>query len=140
MALDIEDIAIDPKLATEGVWTYYMGAEFLLARRGPAYQDRVGHLYQENAELIKSKSEEGLKKLVWVYQRAFADTILKDWKGINKGGKKWKFTPDAAMELLSDPRYTELAHHLETFSLSHHNYKEVVNAEVAKQVKSTAVS
>lgn len=140
MSLDIENIAIDPKLATSGVWTTYMGGEFLLARKGPAYQDRLGALYQEHFELIKSKSEEGIKKLQWIYVRAFAETVLINWRGINKGGKTWKFSVDAATELLGDPRYVELASHLEAFSLTHEHYREAVNTDVAKTVKNTAVS
>lgn len=145
MSLELDSIAVDPSLAHEGVWANFLGGEFLLARRGPEYNARLGQLYNENLAVIKDKSSpeavnKSTKMVLEIYQRAFADTVLKDWKGITKGGKKLKYTPAKGFEILSDPRQAELATFLEQFSLNHGNYQAAVEAEVASDVKSSAVS
>lgn len=142
MSLELDSIAVEPTLAQEGVWANFLGGEFLLARRGPEYNARLGQLYNENLAVIKDKTnpEVSAKKVLEIYQRAFADTVLKDWRGITKGGKKLKYTPEKGFEILSDPRQAELATFLEQFSLNHANYQAAVEAEVASDVKSSAVS
>lgn len=137
--LDIDDIAVDPTLASKGVWTNYMGGEFLLARKGSEYNSRLTELYIENADVIQAKTPESTVKLMEIYQRAFCEKVLLDWK-ILRGGKKLKYTPETAWEILKDPRFAELTAHLESFSMNHANYREAKIAEVAKQVKSSAVS
>lgn len=139
MQLDIDDIAVDPQLASKGVWANYMGGEFLLARKGADYNARLSELYLENAEVIQSKTPESAEKIMEIYQRAFCEKVLLDWK-ILRGGKKLKYTPETAREILKDPRFAELTSFLENFSMNHANYREAKIAEVAKQVKSSAVS
>lgn len=138
--LDINNIAIDPELARKGVWADYMGGSFLLARRGPEHDARLGQLFNENEAVIKLENEEGGRMLAHIYQRAFCDTILLDWKNVGIGGKAIKFSPDEAMKIISDPRFTELAIFLEKFSLHHSNYTKLQESKVAKQVKTTAAS
>lgn len=138
--LDINSIAIDPELARKGVWADYMGGSFLLARRGPEHDARLGQLYNENETVIKQENEEGTRMLSHIYQRAFCDTILLDWKNVGVAGKAIKFSPDEAMKIISDPRFTELAVFLEKFSLHHSNYTQMQNSKVAKNVKNSAAS
>ena len=138
--LDINSIAIDPELARKGVWAEYMGGKFLLARRGPEHDARLGQLYNENEEVLKKEGEEGSRMLIYIYQRAFCDTILLDWKNVGASGKPIKFSPEEAMKIISDPRFTELATFLEKFSLHHSNYTKLQTAKVAKNVKSSAAS
>ena len=138
--LDINQIAIDPELARKGVWAEYMGGSFLLARRGPEHDARLGQLYNEHEDVIKKEDDEGARMISYIYQRAFCDTILLDWKNVGMGGKLIKFSPDEAMKIISDPRFTELAVFLEKFSLHHSNYTQLQTAKVAKNVKSSAAS
>ncbi|QBJ04562.1 tail assembly chaperone [Pseudomonas phage Lana] len=138
--LDLAKIAVDPKLSQEGVWAEFWGGRFLLARRGPAYQARLGELYLEKKDLIKSDTKEGTEALMEIYQRSFADTVLLNWEGVSDEGVEIEFSPEAAFKVLSDPRLAELTTFLEQFSLNHSNYREAAEAEVADNVKSTAVS
>lgn len=138
--LDLNSIAVDPALASDGVWCEYMGGKFLLARKGPAYHARVSELYQERKDEVEKGGEKGGEALLFCYRRAFCETILKGWENVGRGGKKVKYSPDAAMEILTDPRMVELLQHLELFSLQHSNYQEATVAEVAKSVKPTAAS
>ena len=138
--LDLDRIAVDPALSQEGVWAEFFGGRFLIARRGQVYNARLGQLYMDNKDEIKKDTPEGVKALMGIYQRAFAETVLLGWEGIGRGGVEIPFTVEAAYDLLSDPRQTELATFLEQFSLNHSNYQKVTEAEVADQVKSSAVS
>lgn len=138
--LELSSIAIDPELAATGTWLEYMGGRFLVARQGPAHQERIGTLFNENAELIKSGTPEGNAKLLEIYQRAFADTCLLNWEGVAEKGQELEYTPDLGFKVLSDPRYQELATKLEQFSLMHSNYRKKVEADVAQEVKSSADS
>lgn len=142
MSLDLDSIAVEPNLAQDGVWADFLGGRFLLARRGHEYNARLGQLYNENLALIKDKSnpEVSTKKVLEIYQRAFSDTVLKDWEGISRGGQPVEFSAEEAFKVLSDPRQAELAQFLEQFSLNHSNYQTAVEAEVANDVKSSAVS
>lgn len=142
MSLELDSIAVDPSLAQEGVWAKFLGGEFLLARRGHEYNARLGHLYNENLAAIKDKTnpEASSRLVLEIYQRAFADTVLKDWKGITQGGVPLEYTPEVGFKILSDPRQAELATFLEQFSLNHSNYQGAVEAEIAEDVKSSAVS
>jgi hypothetical protein len=140
--LELTSIAVDPTLSQEGVWADFLGGRFLLARRGHEYNARLGQLYNENLAVIKDKdnAEVSTKKVLEIYQRAFADTVLKDWEGITENGKKLEYTPEVGFRILSDPRQAELSTFLEQFSLNHGNYQAAVEAEVANDVKSSAVS
>lgn len=140
--LELNSIAVDPALSKEGVWADFLGGRFLLARRGPEYNARLGQLYNENLALIKDKTDPELsgKKVLEIYQRAFADTVLKDWEGVAQAGKPLPYTPEEGFRILSDPSLAELATFLEQFSLNHANYRAAVEAEVANDVKSSAVS
>ncbi|QYW06473.1 putative pre-tape measure chaperone protein [Pseudomonas phage UAntarctica] len=138
--LELTSIAIDPELAANGTWLDYMGGRFLVARQGPAHQERLGQLFNEHADLIKSGTPEGTAKLLEIYQRAFADTCLLNWEGVVEKGEALPYTPDVGFKVLSDVRYAELAAKLEQFSLMHSNYRTKVEAEVAQEVKSSAAS
>jgi hypothetical protein len=145
--LILSSIAIDPKLSSGGVWAPYMGGEFLLARKGPAFQARVGELYTENREVIDSKDGNGLMTpeavhmMQEIHTRAFCEHILLDWKNVGeKDSGEIKYTPEIGTQLLMNPLYSELANYLENFSANHFYYRAASNLEVAKVVKSSAVS
>lgn len=142
MSLELDSIAVDPTLAQDGVWAEFLGGRFLLARRSHEYNAKLGQLYNENLAIIKDKAnpEVSTKKVLEIYQRAFAETVIKGWEGITKGGVPLPFSAEAAFMILSDPRQAELAQFLEQFSLNHGNYQAAVEAEIAHDVKSSAVS
>lgn len=144
--LELNDVAVDPKLATRGVWANYMGGQFLVARHGHAYNNRLGDLYNENRELLQKKDEkqlltvEAAQKMREIHVQAFCETVLLDWKDVTEKGKALKYTAKAAMRILLDPRYQELTDFLEQFSRNHYWYRDASNKEVATGVKTTAVS
>lgn len=144
--LDLKDVAVDPALASKGVWANYMGGQFLLARHGHAYNNRLGELYNENRELLSSKDDKGLltieaaAKMQEIHVQAFAETVLLDWKEVGEKGKPLKFTPKIALKILLDPRYRELTDYLEQFSRNHYHYRDASAQEVATGVKTTAAS
>lgn len=148
--LILSSIAIDPQLSAGGVWAPYMGGEFLLARKGPGYDARLAELYNENRALLEQRNEdqmltpEGVAKMQEIYTIAFCEQCLLDWRNVGEknaeGKAELKYTPELGTKLLLDPRYAELAKYLESYSLNHTNYRSAAEQEVAKVVKSSAVS
>lgn len=148
--LILSSIAIDPKLANGGVWAEYMGGRFLLARKGPAFQARVGELYTEHKAIIDAKdanelmTPEAILKMQEIHTIAFCEHVLLDWADVGekgaKGDEPLKYTPELGAKLLMNPVYAELAAYLENYSANHFYYRAAANLEVAKKVKSSAVS
>lgn len=144
--LNLSDVAIDPKLAHKGVWTNYMGGEFLVARHGHAYNQRLGELYNENREALQKKDDKGLltieaaAKMQEIHTQAFCETVLLGWKNVGEKDTPIKYTPKIALKILMDPRYQELTEYLESFSRNHYHYRDHSAKEVAETVKTTAVS
>lgn len=145
--LELSSVAIDPSLASKGVWADYMGGKFLMARHGHSYNQRLGELFNSNRDAVSKKdpdsgllSIEAAAKLREIHVQAFCETVLLDWKDVGEKGKALKFSTKTAMKILMDPRYQELTDFLEGFSRNHYHYRDVSNQEVADGVKTTAVS
>lgn len=145
--LILSAIAIDPKLSTGGVWAPYMGGEFLLARKGAAYNARLGELYTEHKALFENKDANGnltpeaALKMQEIYTIAFCEHCLLDWKNVGeKEQGEIKYTPDLGTQLLLNPMYAELTQYLENFSLNHMHYRAAAQQTVANTVKNSAVS
>lgn len=148
--LILSSIAIDPSLSNGGVWAPYMGGEFLLARKGPSYHARIGELYTEHRAIIDAKDDNGLMtpeailKMQEIHTISFCEHVLLNWKDVGekgaKGDEELKYTPELGTKLLMNPVYAELAAYLENFSNNHYYYRAAANLEVAKVVKSSAVS
>lgn len=145
--LELSTVALDPTLAQKGVWANYMGGQFLLARHGAAYNQRLGDLYNENRDLLNKRDPdsnlltvEAAAKMRDIHVQAFSETVLLDWKDVGEKGKALKFSTKTAMKILLDPRYQELTDYLESFSRNHYHYRDMGNQEVATGVKTTAVS
>lgn len=139
--LDLETIAVEPELAQKGVWAEYAGGRFLLARPGDAYQDRLMQLYKDHAELIKSETPESHLKSAEIFKIAFAETVILDWDNIcDKNKQAIPYTKELGIKLMTDPRHYELQTFLESFVNMRQNYQRQTEAEIAKDVKNTAVS
>jgi hypothetical protein len=145
--LILSSIAVDPKLAQGGVWANYMGGEFLLARKGPAFQARLGELYTQNKEVIDAKDDhglitvEGVAKMQEIHTIAFCEHILLNWRNVGeKGQGEIAYTPEIGTKLLLNPLYAELAAWLENYSNNHYYYLASADHEVATTVKDSAVS
>lgn len=145
--LILSSIAIDPKLSAGGVWAPYMGGEFLLARKGAAYNARLGELYTQNREVLEKRDDknlitpDGVAKMQEIYTVAFCEHCLLDWKNVGeKDEGEITYTPELGIKLLLNPVYAELAQYLENYSQNHAHYRAVADEQVAKTVKSSAVS
>lgn len=145
--LMLSSIAIDPTLSVGGVWAPYMGGEFLLARKGSSYNARLAELYNENRAELEQRNEDqtltphAAAKMQEIYTIAFCEHCLLDWRNVGeKDQGAIAYSPELATKLLLDPRYAELAQYLESYSLNHMHYRSVAEQEVAKVVKSSAVS
>jgi DNA-binding PucR family transcriptional regulator len=145
--LMLSSIAIDPSLSAGGVWAPYMGGEFLLARKGSNYNARLAELYNEHRDVLEKRNEDqtltppAVAKMQEIYTIAFCEHCLLDWRNVGeKGEGELKYTAELGTKLLLDPRYAELAQFLESYSLNHMNYRSAAEQEVAKVVKSSAVS
>jgi len=92
---------------SEADWFEYNEMKFLI---GPYY----GHNFRKvlganynwaDAEGITREGAKYFKDLPAIeankkIYRLYADSLLLDWEGVTEGGKKLKYTPDAAFDLL----------------------------------------
>lgn len=139
--LNLDSIAVDPDLAESGTWFEYMGGRFLVAREGRRSDALLMQLYNENLALLKSETHEGNLKAIEINNRVFAETILLDWADIvDKDKNPIAYTPELGMKLVENPMMGELVTAIQRFSRMHSNYRAVVEAEVAEDVKNTADS
>lgn len=139
--LNLDSIAVDPNLAESGTWFEYMGGRFLVAREGRRSDALLMQLYNENLALLKSETHEGNLKAIEINNRVFAETILLDWADIVDADKNpIPYTPELGVKLVENPLMGELVTAIQRFSRMHSNYRAVVEAEVAEDVKNTADS
>lgn len=141
MSLDIDSLAIDPKLVSEGSWGNFSGASFLIARYNSPEAQRVrNEAVLENLEAIQAGGDKAVAANEVITLRVLTESILLGWKGLTKGGKELKFTKALAKQYLADPRFGELREFVENYSVSRANYQEKTEQAVADTVKTTAAS
>lgn len=139
--LDLDSFAVDPKMATEGVWAPYYGGQFLIARPGPEYQARLMELYMENKDLIGKGTPEGKAKDLEISKIAIGEKVLIGWKDIcDKKKKVIPYTKERSVELMLNPAFYELQQFIENFSNIRENFQVRTEREVATDVKNTADS
>jgi hypothetical protein len=122
--MKISTFATDLDAEENGVWVDIGdGGQLLVARLGnPKYQKFLREISKPFKSSIRRKtiSEDKSDELML---KAFSNTILLDWKGIEDDkGKAIKYTPDAAYQLLHDLKdfrnlVTELATEQQVFRL-----------------------
>jgi hypothetical protein len=105
--MDIADLVIDTETAAAGVWAEYReGAAFLLTSTNTAeFAAAQEAIY---TPIIEAKSKG--REQAWV-DKAFADAeielyakhVLRDWRGLEDGGKPVPFSVETAIKLLSQP-------------------------------------
>jgi len=109
--LDINEFKTDRQLEEEGVWVPVdgAGAKIKVARiNNPRYKKYFQRITKPYRRQIRSGnlSEDLAEKLL---VDALANTILLDWEGLTKGGKKFPYTVDNARQLLSEsPDFRDL--------------------------------
>lgn len=106
--MDIENLITDSTLETEGVWVPIgNGGSIKVAREGnEAYQDYLHGLVTANRAAIDQNDKASRKLQKDLLVRAYAYTVLKDIKGIKRGGEELgPYTPSLGLELLAIPDF-----------------------------------
>lgn len=108
MAFEINSLVTDSAKEEGGVWCALgSDAEILVAREGnQAYQDYLHNLVTANRAAIDQDDKASRELQRKLFIRAYAHHILKDVKGITRGGQLIeKYTPEIGIELLSIPDF-----------------------------------
>lgn len=138
---DFENMAVDPTLAEEGVWMPYLqGAEFKIARPGRHYTERLVELFREHKQLIESGTPEGDQKAAEIQKLAYAECVLRDWRGVYSGGVEVPYSQEAALKILLDVRQFEFHQWLDRVTIDRTVFQAKADEEVVDTVKSSAVS
>lgn len=94
----IENYATDQMLeASSGVWIDFGDRGFLILRAGGAnhkFTRRIGEMIRPLRRQIANGTVDP-DKLRKIYWRAYAETVVRDWRGINAGGSPVPFSPEA---------------------------------------------
>ena len=120
--MDIKEFKTDRQLEEDGVWVPVdgQGARIKVARmNNPRYKKHFQRITKPYRRQIRSGtlSEELAEKLL---VDALAQTILLDWEGFTKGGKKFSYSLDNAKTFLTESTdfrelVTDAASEMETF-------------------------
>jgi hypothetical protein len=143
---DLDTIAIDPVLASEGKWVKYMRGEFLVARWNNRKAETLRNekhmeFYSELSKTEEGKIPEGLEKQFSDIQaRIMAETILLDWKGVGQKDKEIQYTADEGFKFLSDPSFVDLFQFIQNESISRDNFASANVAKIVEDVKPSADS
>ncbi len=143
---DLDTIAIDPVLASEGKWVSYMGGEFLIARWNNRKAETLRNekhmeFYSELSKAEEGKIPEGLEKQFSDIQaQIMAQTILLDWKGVGQKGKEIKYTVEEGFKFLSDPAFVDLFQFIQNESIKRDNFASANSEKIVEDVKPSADS
>ena len=142
--LDLNDIAIDAEAAENGKeFDFYdTGAKFTIARFNNDKAEAMrSMLTLELWDDLTSKEPEVAaaadKKLKI---EVLASCVLLGWSGIGENGKETPYTPENALAILSDPRYSDVRRFVERNAMSPTNFKEAKESAATESVKNTAAS
>ena len=102
----LNSLKVDPVRQTEGIWfPWEQGVELKIARLGnPKFDARLRELVEEAKERGQKEPDAEAATVA-----AMAETVLTGWKGIEgEDGKPWRYTPQRALELLTDESLGDL--------------------------------
>lgn len=139
---DIDHLKVDPTKSREGAWVDYLrGSRLKIARlsndEAEAYRLRMA---LDNADIFTAGGEKGEALAQEVETYVLAHYVLKDWDGIERAGKPLAFTPELAMELLSDPRFSDFREDVMRIARNREHYREENEGKAVASVKATAAS
>ncbi len=112
--VEFANVLIDTKRTAEGKWVRWIdGVELKIASlRQKPYLDERRALLKPHVRAVRDEKIDG-DELVIVFAPAIARHVLKDWKGLEEGGKPLPYSVEKAAELLAHPA----APHLREFVL-----------------------
>lgn len=103
--MNLDDFKTDLNKAEDGVWVDFGdGAEILIAQWGNKAHSRfLKTVYKQNKRQIDLDvmGDEAAARLMagqWPH-------IIRDWKGINKGGEELAYSPQTVVDLSLNPQY-----------------------------------
>lgn len=144
--LDLDHIAIDPVLASEGKWVEFSGGKFLIARWNNRKADALRNELHMEFYSALSKAEEGKMPTstegdyAKIQARIMAETILLDWDNVSHKGKKVKYTPEVGLKYLENPAFVDLYQFINNESVKRENYISASTEEIVTDVKLSADS
>jgi len=129
----LKSIAVDPKAESEGVWLEYVaGFKVKVASTATrAFRDAMEAAMLPYRELIRADQgkEKGERKFTdemrtQVLREVVAKHVLVGWEGLeDDDGQPLPYSPERALELLSDPAMHRLVSWLETVAASEEVYR-----------------
>lgn len=128
MGFNPKNLAVDKDKATGGVLIDFMeGSKLKIAKAGRAYQKALLEMYDANAEVLKSKSEEAQELDRKLTRQLAAKLLLVDWEGIvGDDGKEVAYSVEKAEEYL---QYEEVFE----FVMANANKRELYRIERNKE-------
>jgi len=140
----LSKIATDTDKASEGQWVEYCPAidkdepalEFKIARLGnPAYNQRLQSLVRPHRRKVRAGFESELEPFV---KQAVAECCLVDWRGMQTDdGKSIKYSKKTSLEILTDPRYSDVYDFILDFASDAAIYREMTIEDSAENSRSS---
>jgi len=132
--MDLKQFRTDPTKEAEGVWQPIgEGTEFLIARMNnpackAAFRKYAGRFKGPALDMLPANKQDE------IFAKVIAETVLLDWRETVDGkvrahtvtldGKAVKYSPEAGLDLLSDPNYSDLLQIVRIYADDAEAYRE----------------
>lgn len=128
--MELKITNIDKKAEVDGVWMDYLGVSICVARQNnPKFLESL----KNHAKVHGRRPFHKLptKKRNDVIRKAIADSIVVDWEGLVVNGEEFPYTPENALNLLTND--DECMNAIVNFSMDLSNYVAEAVEEVGEE-------
>jgi hypothetical protein len=127
------DIAIDTEKTNEGVWAFYRGFGFKIARyANKNYQAFVQQLMKSILPTVRGNNADP-EKLEDIDKQAAAKYLLIDWKDLqDETGKDIPYSYEKALEIFRNPEHEDIFRFVTNFSVNVENYRRDIQKDSEK--------
>ena len=124
--VDVRSLMVDLSKESDGVWVEYNGVELLIASSGKQdFLDAREAILEEHIEAIRN-DELTADKLTDLAMPAVAEHILLDWKNLSEDGKEVEYSPEQALEYLTDPALKDMRNFILQVSSQRARFRQLV--------------
>ena len=136
--MDLNKISIDLEKEKEGIWVDLDGdTSFCIARM---YNPKFNKRFERLSAPYRSAAKRGMmddEKASEILNRVLAETVLLDWKGLNRDGVNVKYSPEEAFKILNDKQLIPIKQFVLDVAEEESNYRIEEIQETEKKLKST---
>lgn len=132
--MDISKLKINVGKSEEGTWVDFGGGfKVLVARKNNKQYQKFISSHPKIKPFLKNPKAISDEVFAEVVNEAKARFVIRDWAGLKDKGADVPYTWEKALELLTDPAFSEFASDLEAISDSYETFRDEEIETVTKK-------